>query len=86
MKRPLRVVCLVLLPAVAGAVDIEVGSTRLVIPAPDGYALLTDGMKPYADLMKRFVPPQNLQHAVFVGEEDAAIAAKGQIPQPKRFY
>lgn len=86
MKRLLRLGWLVLLPAVAGAVEIEVGSTRIEIPAPDGYLLLTDEMQPYADLMRRFVPSQNLQHAVFLGEEDAALAAAGQVPQPKRFF
>jgi hypothetical protein len=86
MKRLLHLGWLLLLPAVAGAVDIEVGSTRLLIPAPDGYALLTDEMQPYAGLIKRSVPPQNVQHALFVVEEDAAIAAKGQIPLPKRLF
>lgn len=86
MKRLLRLGCLVLLPALAGAVDIEVGSTRLVIPAPGGYALLGDEMQPYAGLIGSSVPPQNVQHALFIAEEDAAIAAKGLIPRPKRLF
>jgi hypothetical protein len=86
MKRLLRAGCLALVPAAAMAVEIEVGSTRLSIPAPDSYALVTDDMRPYADVAKRFVPPQNQQFALFLSPVDAALAAKGSVPEPQRLF
>jgi hypothetical protein len=86
MKRLLRAGCLALLSAAALAVEIDVGSTRLTVPAPDGYALVTDDMRPYADIAKRFVPPQNQQFALFLSPVDAALAAKGGAPEPQRFF
>jgi hypothetical protein len=86
MKRLLSACCLALLPAAALAVDIDIGGTELSVPAPGGYALLTEDMQPYADVAKRFVPPQNEQFAVFLGHVDAALAAQGEVPEPKRFF
>jgi hypothetical protein len=43
-------------------------------------------MQPYAELAKRFVPPSNEQFALFLPEEDVATAARGEIPQPKRWF
>lgn len=86
MKRLLFAGCLALVPAAALAIDIDIGGTMLVIPAPDGYAQVTDDMQPYADLAKRFVPPQNQQFAVFLAKDDVALAADGEVPEPSRFF
>jgi len=68
------------------AVEIRVGSTRLSIPSPEGYAPVTSDMKPYADFAKRFIPPSNEQFAIFLTQADIAIAARGDIPTPKRWF
>jgi hypothetical protein len=68
------------------AVEIKVGSTRLAIPAPQGYAPITNDMKPYADVAKRFVPPSNEQFAIFLTEGDITVAARGEVPVPKRWF
>src|SRR5262245_9699385 len=82
-----RIGCLVvLLAAATPAVEIEVGSTRITLPTPEGYVLLTDDMQPYADVMKRFVPSQCRMFAWFLPAEDAATASSGGSPSPKRFF
>ena len=68
------------------AVEISVGATRLSIPAPSGYLLVTSEMLPYAELAKRFVPPSNEQFALFLPEADGAAAARGEIPDPERWF
>jgi len=68
------------------AVEISVGTARFSIPSPDGYAEITSDMKPFADFAKRFVPPSNEQFALFVPEEGAAAAARGEMPQPRRTF
>jgi len=85
MKRLVFAACLVLLPAHALAVDVDVGGTTLTIPAPDGCTLIASDL-PYAQLMERFVPPQNRQLALFLGDGDAAIAAQGEVPEPTRLF
>ena len=59
---------------------------KLSIPAPPGYALVTDDMKPYAQLVMRFVPPGNQQFALFVSTTDAAVAAQGVLPKAERRF
>jgi hypothetical protein len=68
------------------AVDIVVGKTRLSIPTPEGYSLVTSNMQPYAEFAGRFVPPVNEQFALFIPEADAAAAWRGEIPQSERRF
>ncbi len=77
---------LFLIPSSVLAVEISVGTTRLSIPAPIGYSLVTSDMQPYVKLTERFVPPMNEEFAKFLPEADAAMAARGEIPQPKRYF
>jgi len=87
MKKILLLCCLALFHPVAFAVDISVGSTRLSIPTPSGFDPITSEMAPYAKLAQRFVPPSNEQFVLLLPSADAAIAAKGQIPEStRRFY
>ena len=68
------------------AAEITVGSTRLVIPAPEGFSLVTSDMQPYADFAKRFVAPQNEQFALFLPDDDIALAKAGEIPGSARRF
>jgi hypothetical protein len=43
-------------------------------------------MQPYAEFAKRFVPPSNEQFALFLQDADVAVAARGEIPQPERWF
>jgi hypothetical protein len=43
-------------------------------------------MQPYAELAKRFVPPSNEQFALFLPDADVAVATRGEIPQPQRWF
>ncbi len=85
MKRLCFAACLALLPAPALAIDVDVGGTTVSIPTPSGCSLIASDL-PYAQLMERFVPPQNRQLALFLTEDDAAIVAKGEIPEPRRLF
>ncbi len=89
MKRLLFAACLALLPALAlGAeddADVDIAGTKLAIPAPDGCKWIASDL-PYARLMERFVPPQNRQLALFLTEDDAAIVADGEVPEPTRLF
>jgi hypothetical protein len=87
VKHILLVYCLVILQPFARAIDISVGGTRLSIPAPAGYSPITSDMEPYARLAKRFVPPSNEQFAVFLRDQDVALAVRGGLPKAQRkFY
>jgi len=67
--------------------EILVGTTRLSIPTPEGYSLVTSNMQPFAEVAERFVPPINEQFALFVPEAEAIAAARGEIPQfERKFY
>ena len=68
------------------AVEITVGSTRLTIPAPEGFSLVTSEMQPYADFAKRFVAPQNERFALFLPDTDVALAKAGEIPDGARRF
>lgn len=68
------------------AVEINLGGTRLAIPAPEGYSPITSDMQPFADYARRFVPPQNEQFAQFLTAADAAQAASGKIPRYERWF
>lgn len=85
MNRILLPCCLFVFHSPLLAVEIKVGTTRLSIPVPEGYAPVTNEMKPYADLAKRFVPPSNEQFALFLPEADVAVAARGDIPAPEKW-
>jgi hypothetical protein len=54
-----------------------VGTTRLFIPAPEGYLLITSNMQPFAGVAERFVPPVNEEFALFLPEAGAIAAARG---------
>jgi|GEM_PF-759011 len=67
--------------------DISIGGTAFSVPAPAGYALVTNNMKPYSEFAMRFVPPSNMQFALFLPEAEAACAARGEMPNSvRRFY
>ena len=68
------------------AVEISVGTRRLKIPPPEGFSAITSDMQPYADFAKQFVPPSNEQFALFLSDADVALAARGEIPQPRRWF
>ena len=85
MKRRHAPLLVALLAAAAFAVDIDVGGTRLSIPAPPGYTTLGDA-QPYAGMLRSFVPPQNEQYAVFLTAGDVETAARGEVPEPSRFF
>lgn len=87
MIKTLYALCAVFtLQLTVAAVDITVGTTRLNIPAPEGYVTVTSNMKPYADIAKRFVAPSNQQYALFISDESATIAKKGGTPEsPRKF-
>jgi len=86
MKKLLLLSLLILIPSYVLAVEISVGTTHLSIPSPVGYSLITSDMQPYVKLTERFVPPMNEEFAKFLPEADAAIAARGEIPQPQRYF
>jgi RNA polymerase subunit RPABC4/transcription elongation factor Spt4 len=86
MKRLILLSLLFLIPSSVLAVEISVGTTNLSIPSPVGYSLITSDMQPYVKLTERFVPPMNEQFAKFLPEADAAIAARGEIPQSHRHF
>ncbi len=86
MRTALLVCGFAILYSHASGVEITVGPTRLSIPAPPDFGLLTADMKPYADFVQRFVPPSNAQFAVFLANADLALAAQGQIPQADRKF
>lgn len=69
------------------AVEITVGTSRLSIPTPGGYSLITSEMQPYSEYAKQFVPSGSEQFALFLSDVDAASAARGEIPAfDRRFY
>ena len=85
--KTLPALCAILaLQTTACAVEITVGTTRLTIPAPEGYSLLTSEMQPCADFSKRFVAPQNEQFALFLPDDAIALAKAGEIPGPARRF
>lgn len=87
MKKILLLGCLLMFPRFAQAVDIVVGQTHLVIPAPADFVPVTSDMKVYVDFANRFVPPTNEQFAQFLSSADAALATRGDLPVAKRkFY
>lgn len=86
MNRILFVCVMALLGPLAHAVDITIGSTRLTIPAPSGYAPLTSEMKPYAEISQRYVSPTDEQFALFLSSGDIALAAKGETPKLARRF
>jgi hypothetical protein len=87
MKRLLLILSLLLfVQATVLAVEISVGAARLSIPSPAGYSPITSDMQPYAEVIKRFVPPSNEQLAAFLPEADAAAAVRGETPQPERWF
>jgi hypothetical protein len=67
------------------AAEILVANVRLHIPPPSGYSLLASETL-YAAYSRRFTPPSNEQHAVFLSGPDHAIAARGEIPQPRHWF
>ena len=86
MKRVLVIFLLqVLQPAPFGA-EVTVGTINLSIPAPEGYSPITSEMQPYADFAKRFVTPTNDQLAIFLVDADTRKAARGEIPEPKKWF
>jgi hypothetical protein len=86
MKRFLLLGLLFVVRPCLGSVEISVGTAQLSIPVPAGYSPITSEMQPYAELAKRFVPPSNEQFALFLPEADAAAAARGEMPQPQRWF
>lgn len=62
------------------------GATDLTIPAPAGYAAVTPEMKQYAQMLARFVAPQNEHYVSFIPEQDAMQAREGKIPVVDRWF
>lgn len=86
MKIPSFLCALFILPLSVFAVDVTVGYTQLSIPTPEGFSLLTSEMKPYAEISKRFVAETNEQLALFLPNDDIALAAKGGTPDVQRKF
>jgi hypothetical protein len=74
-------------PLSAGVTEITVGKVALSIPAPEGYAAVSDQMQPYAGFERRFVPETNEQFASFLPADQVAVAARGEMPATgRKFY
>lgn len=82
----LRLWCALKCCSLGLAGEILVGTTRISIPSPSGYQLITPEMVPYSGLADGNVAPQNQQLALFVPPEYAALAASGGIPNPARRF
>lgn len=66
------------------AAEVMMGPTGFTLPTPEGFALLTDDMKPYAEVAKRFVISTNERLALFLSTDDIALAKAGKVPAPVR--
>ncbi len=64
--------------------NITVGTTQIAIPAPSGYALVTDDMQPFASAATRYVPPEAQQFALFLPDAAISVAATGGMPRSAR--
>ena len=85
MTRILLVCCLAISQPSAFAIDISIGTARLSIPTPAGYSPVPSGTK-YAELAKHNVAPGTEQLALFLLDADAALVAKGELPEsPRKF-
>ncbi len=82
---PLLLCCLLAVQTWSHGVEINVGGTRLEVPAPEGFVLIPDNTD-YAKLARRAVPATNEQYAIFATEADAALATKGGIPAAGRTF
>lgn len=77
---------LVIAPPQGGSIEIDVGGTRLTIPAPAGYRVVGPEMQPYFDFSAQFTAPTGIRLAEFLSAADAETAAKGQMPQQTRKF
>jgi len=72
--------------SLAFCADISVGLTKISVPEPDGYSVVTKNMNPFAEYATRFVPPTNEQFALFIPTTDISIAANGGMPESERKF
>jgi hypothetical protein len=63
-----------------GAEPINVGSTQIEIPCPEGYVRVTDDMEGMVQVVRQFEDEQNELLAYFIMEEGKSLALEGNIP------
>lgn len=78
------VLAITAVPAVAN--EIDVGGTKLVIPAPPGFAPVTPRMANLQDMLRTFVPDTNVEFLSFIPQELVEASLDGEIPLVERRF
>ncbi|NLA69147.1 MAG: hypothetical protein GX856_13075 [Gammaproteobacteria bacterium] len=85
LVRRLALLCL-LAPAMALAAPVRLGGTTVEVPAPVGFVAVVPGMTAVSAFQHHFVPPGNVQFALFIDEADVPEALAGGIPELERRF
>lgn len=86
MRIRLLIFCLTALAATASsAQEIDIGNSKIELPAPAGFTQLTPAMSPYYETMKAYETDQSVRHATFIRAEDAEKLLAGELPDLYRY-
>lgn len=85
MKRTLAMFAL-LVPLAASASAVSLGATSLEIPAPSGFAPITEQMTALFPFEQNLVAPANEELVAFVSADEAATALEGKLPEGSRKF
>lgn len=82
----LGVALLVLLSSRAFAVQVSIGEESIQVPAPAGFANVTEVSREQFDLFSDMLPETNRLHAVFVSEGDTGLLLKGEEAELDQYF
>jgi len=86
MRIRLLIFCLAALAATASsAQEIDIGNSKIELPAPAGFTRLTPAMSPYYETMKAYETDQSVRHATYLRTEDAEKLLAGELIELHRY-
>ena len=69
----------------ARAAEVHVGTTKINLPPPAGFAQLTPDIQPLHDISMDMLAETNIRLATFVDEAVVPLALEGQTPEFDRY-
>ena len=78
--------CLAAAHFMAIAAPVQIGKKNIEIPTPQGYGRVPADMTELLSLLDSFTPPNNQSLALFLSEQDLAVAMSGEVPDMTRRF
>jgi hypothetical protein len=85
MRHLLVIIFIALVPIAVDATDVDIAGTRISLPTPLGFALLTPSMQPMYDVSMDLRAQENKRLATFIDEAIVPQVLAGETPSFQRY-